>query len=71
MTVCCRSRRAIRKIVPAALFAAAQLFLLMRWRSLRQLVNSKIHASMNFEPNKLTRELVNNILTASKNKWMW
>ena len=38
--------RAIRKAAPAVLSAAAQLPLLIRWRSSHSLYNERIHASM-------------------------
>ena len=41
-----RSARAIRKDVPAALSAASQLPLLIRWRSVHSVVDMFIHASM-------------------------
>ena len=38
--------RAIRKIALSALSAASQLFLLMKWRSLRIFMQADFHASM-------------------------
>ena len=45
--------RAIRKNASSMLSAASQLFLLMKWRSLRTFLQADFHASMKSAPRKV------------------